>query len=120
MSDATFNTDDFFNAAESVTLTVSPKRRFIIRQTRVDAHNVVRNRVLLTPSMCTKSGCTFDAAKDFGSWDNVPENKKDIIQEVLVRHVALVHNASEDLVVDEDQLPGQWISTGKGGIHSGI
>mgnify|MGYP001569283240 CR=1 FL=1 len=95
-----------------------PKRRFIIRQTIIDKFNTVRRRVLLTPSMCTRLGCTFDAASKFGGWENAPESQHAVMRVVLIQHDKVAHNSSEDLIVDEEDMPKEWI--GNAPKHRGI
>lgn len=109
MSDATMEDYDFEESYEAQTVSAAPKRQLIIRSTIIDSKNVKRERIVLTPSMCTKPGCRFDAASRYGGWEYAPERERNVLAEVLIQHVNTFHNSSEDLIVDEDSLPTQWL-----------
>lgn len=98
-----------FNEIMEEVKTLPTVRRLIIRENRVDSFTTVRTRKVLTPSMCTKPGCIFDAAKDFDGWENVPEEKQSVITQVLEQHDKVFHNNSESYIIDEDQLPTEWL-----------
>src|SRR5690348_11403565 len=87
------------------------KKQLIIRSIRVDPYTLIRRRELLTPSMCQRPGCNYDAAtaNQFDGWHSVPESKRDILLEVLQKHIETAHNRSEDLILNEDEVPGQWL-----------
>lgn len=109
MADATFlDIDEFENEYVAQTVTAD-KKQFIIRSTIIDSKNVLRTRSVLTPSMCTRPGCKFDAATRYGGWEYTPESRKEEVRDVLVQHDRVLHNRSEDLIVDEDQLPTEWL-----------
>jgi hypothetical protein len=108
MSTATFNLDEFGD--EFVAPKEQPKtklKKFIIRQERIDQHNTKRTRQEFTPSMCAK--CRFDAAEKHGGWQRTPTSEKEIVLDVLNKHIELAHNTSEDLIVEEGELPTNWL-----------
>ena len=113
-----FDEDAFETAFDKAEEEVEkPKLKFIIRTQRVDQFNLVRSRKLLTPSMCTKPGCNYDAAKmgvdGAEGWDDIDPAHRNTVLQALKHHIAEVHNESEELIVDEDKLPTQWLGTNK-------
>lgn len=113
MSNATnnfdFGAEEFEGEYEVQVVSAAPGRRLIIRSTVIDSKNTKRERIVLTPSMCTRQGCRFDASSRFGGWENVPDNQRSVIADVLIQHDKVAHNFSEDLIVDEANLPTQWL-----------
>lgn len=93
--------------------TSKPKRRFIISQTIVDKFTIPRKRELLVPSRCII--CQFDIAKKNNTtWEDVPEHVRPRMLEALEKHVEMAHNQSENLIIDEDQMPTRWLGPERG------
>jgi hypothetical protein len=83
-------------------------KKFITKETVIDKFNVLRQRVELTPSVCDI--CAFDiAAKHFGNWHNVPEAEHEKIAKALAEHKRVVHPLNQNLIVDESEIPTQWL-----------
>ena len=97
-----------YDAAQEQVQSV-PDRKLIIRSTRIDPYCTLRKRFVLTPTMCTRNGCTFDAAAKWGGYENAPESERALMREVLLQHDFNAHNRSEDLVINESELPTQWL-----------
>ena len=97
-----------YDAAQEQVQSV-PDRKLIIRSTRIDPYCTLRKRFVLTPTMCTRNGCTFDAAAKWGGYENAPVSERALMREVLLQHDFNAHNRSEDLVINESELPTQWL-----------
>jgi Ser-tRNA(Ala) deacylase AlaX len=88
------------------------KRYFIMREVRIDAHNIRRFRVQLTPSMCQVRGCQYDAASMFGGWNKAPidqelpngQTVKQKIMNLLKAHVESGHVIETSHIMSEDEL----------------
>jgi len=94
---------------DSIEKTPTPKKkRFIIRSWIIDKFTTKRKRVELTPSVCDV--CAFDiAAEKHGNWDGVPEARKADVLQAVIEHKREMHPIREDLIVDEDDMPQQWL-----------
>lgn len=101
-----------FNKPKTVTKSDKPKRKFISKETQIDKFNIKRVKIELTPSVCDV--CAFDVAgKHFGSWHNVPEIEKEKIKKAVEEHKRVVHPLNQNLIVDEDEIPTQWLGQSK-------
>lgn len=91
------------------------KKLFILREIRIDSHNVRRYRAELTPSMCRVRGCNFDAATAMGiknGWKEAPleqmlsngKKVKDRILDLLKVHTENGHVIETSHIMDEDEL----------------
>lgn len=88
------------------------KPRRITRAQIIDKFNTKRTRVKLSPSVCNV--CAFDiAAAKHGDWDGVPERSKQDVLEALELHKKEFHPVKEDLIIFEDEMPTEWLGTGK-------
>jgi hypothetical protein len=106
---------------ETETIPSQPKRQFIVRETPIKGmggsgveriFHIKRDRVLLTPSMCTADGCSFDVAVRNGypgGWDTVPERFKDGLLDALAEHRVEAHTVSRAWIIDEDEMPREWL-----------
>jgi hypothetical protein len=102
----------------------------ILQEIKIDRHNLKREYVKLTPSMCRHRNCGYDSAKEFkisGGWDNAPldmkTNNGQTVAERLVGmrefHEANAHLyqqndhlvSSEDLKNRSNWTPGQTMNT---------
>lgn len=74
---------------------------------------VIRDLVKITPSVCTSSDCTYDAAKacGFSEWDKVSEGKKRLVATVLEQHRERKHKFVDDTIIDAVDYPGKWLSS---------
>lgn len=91
------------------------KRYFIMREIRIDAHNVHRFRVPLTPSMCQVRGCLYDSAVTIGypkGWNEAPLKQKlqngmtveEKLLQMLESHKEKGHVFEQSHIMSEDQL----------------
>jgi len=98
----------------------APKRQFITREILIRAQagetmrvfHIKRDKVLLTDSMCTAEGCSFDVATANGypeGWDTVPERFRDGLLDALAEHRIQAHTVSQAWIIDEDQIPKSWL-----------
>lgn len=100
-----------FEATEPVA--VKEVKYYKMQSVTVDAKNVKRTRVLLTPSMCKKGHCTFDVATANGfekGWEEVPEENRPAIVQALAKHVEVAHSTAEEVIIAEADLPKSWLS----------
>lgn len=99
---------------------IGGEKDYIIKETPIKkdiggilrTFHVKRDRVLLTPSMCTHPGCGFDTAKVNGyeeGWDYVPEKFRKPLLKALEEHRNYAHGVDEEWVVKESQIPKQWL-----------
>lgn len=92
-------------------------RKFITSSYVVDKFTVKRTRELLTPSRCTTPGCNFDIAKHNGflrGWNSVPARERPLLLEALNEHVQMIHNRSEEFIIDEEEMPKRWLGAERG------
>jgi hypothetical protein len=106
---------------ESEATPSQPKRQFITRETPIKGmggsgveriFHIKRDKVLLTPAMCTVEGCSFDVAVKNGypeGWDTVPERFKDGLLGALNEHRVEAHTVSQAWIIDEDEMPRAWL-----------
>jgi hypothetical protein len=85
------------------------KKQFIIRETQVDKFNVIRRRVELTPAVCGVCGFNVAERNNLGEYDKMPETVRAQVVEAIAEHKRLVHSPAEQLIVDEDELPTEWL-----------
>lgn len=87
------------------------KSKLITRSDRIDRFNTKRTREILSPSMCIKAGCRYDAARamHFGGWEDLSPTNQQVALELLGEHINKIHTTFEDHIVDEDDLPGNWL-----------
>jgi hypothetical protein len=84
------------------------KKKMIIRSWIIDKFTTKKIRVELTPSVCDV--CAFDiAAEKHGNWYGVPDSKKADVLQAVIEHKREVHPVKEDLIIDEDDMPQQWL-----------
>lgn len=89
---------------------VSTTKKYIRKETVIDKFSVKRERVELSPTMCTKPHCSFDIAKKNNlDWNRLSESKKQELLEALEAHVQEAHSVSEDVIIDQDQMPTNWL-----------
>lgn len=90
-----------------------PVRRFITKETQIDKFNVKRTRVLLTPAICDK--CGFDVAErnSLGSYEKMSPEMQEQVKNAIAEHKSIVHTIATDLIVDEDEVPTEWLGTHK-------
>lgn len=87
-----------------------PKKIFITKEIQIDKFNVKRERLELTPSVCDV--CAFDiAAKRFGNWYGVPEREHENIKNAVIEHKRVVHPINQNMIVEEDQIPTEWLGS---------
>ncbi len=110
------------------------KKLFIEKAVRRDRHNVHRFLVKLTPSMCRKENCDYDAAKEAGykaGWDDEQlQLRRELMlptgqtmQEALFRllefHTQTAHAVTNSHILTEEEalrrkqwaaVPGQFLT----------
>jgi hypothetical protein len=83
-------------------------RKFIMKRIVIDKFTTKAIRVPLTPSTCDT--CGFDVAeKNFGEWDHSPLDQRSILITALQAHKKMYHSVSDQLIIDESQLPTRWL-----------
>jgi hypothetical protein len=89
----------------------SQEPQFILQRRKIDNFNVICRRVLLTPSMCTVNGCSFDIAvkNGFSGWNEVPVEERKMMLVALAEHVKVVHTSSQAHIIKESELPTRWL-----------
>lgn len=83
------------------------------KEKKVSHFLVIRDLVELTPSVCDKPTCKYDAAKACGlrEWSKVPANKRRLVLMALDRHKETAHKFVDDSIVDASELPQSWLSS---------
>lgn len=105
--------DAELEAAAAAAAEEPAKRRFITKETPIDKFSIKRTRILLTDAVCDK--CGFDVAQrnGLGEWDDMSETMKEQVRGAIAEHKALVHTIATDLIVDEDEVPTEWLGQHK-------
>lgn len=86
----------------------SGPKKLIRREIFIDKFNVKRVRIEKTPSVCDV--CAFDvAAKVHGNWWNVPPHRQIDVVQALEEHKKEEHPVKMDLIIDESELPTEWL-----------
>lgn len=91
---------------------------------------VIREAFILTPSVCKRTDCMFDAAQALGFkkakdtkekgriirrgtfWESVPEGKKKLVLTALKQHVVERHTHHDESMFDEADRPTSWLTSG--------
>jgi len=89
------------------------KRRFITKETVIDKYNVKRTRVLLTPAVCDKCGFDVAARNGLGEYESMSPELKVQVKAAIDEHKSIVHTIATDLIVDEDEVPTEWLGQHK-------
>lgn len=87
----------------------APKRQFGIYARRVDKFNTKRIRVLMTPAVCPKCRLDLIALNNLEPWDDLDNATRQELIAGVAEHVHKVHDATEQDIIDEDQLPKQFL-----------
>jgi hypothetical protein len=85
-------------------------RPLIVREVRPDTLTVIRNRVVLTRSMCIRKGCNYDAAREMGytEYKRIPPNRRPEVAHLLATHKMIAHSANDNHIVFENDLQTGW------------
>ena len=74
---------------------------------------VLRDLVVMHPSVCDKDFCKYDAAKAIGykkrGWPDVPASKHKLVFRILEEH-KLTHKFVDDTVMDLSDVPQAWLT----------
>lgn len=101
-------------AGEAVPIIEPPKpakRRFIVYEQQIDKFNIKRSRVLLTPAVCDQCGLDLAALnKVDGEYEALDNDTKSRLRTAVVKHKKEYHTAADDLIVDEDEIPTQFLN----------
>jgi predicted Zn-ribbon and HTH transcriptional regulator len=89
------------------------KRRFITKETTIDKYNVKRTRVLLTPAVCDKCGFDVAARNGLGEYEHMTPELQAQVRAAIDEHKGIVHTIATDLIVDEDEIPTEWLGQHK-------
>lgn len=83
-----------------------------LKETKGSHYLVLRNAVVLTPSVCRKITCSYDASKaaGFKEWDKVPNDKKKLVLAILQRHDESKHKFVDNTIMDKSEMSGAWLS----------
>lgn len=75
---------------------------------------VLRDLVVMHPSVCKLQHCKFDAAKAIGykkkGWPSVPPSKHKLVMRVLEEHVQSQHQHVDDTFMDLADVPQAWLT----------
>ena len=73
---------------------------------------ILREVVELTPSVCRRPNCTYDASVAWGfkKWGDVPKSKQRLIIETLKRHREQEHKFVNETIVDKADIASSWLS----------
>jgi hypothetical protein len=75
---------------------------------------VIRDLVVMYPSVCKQGHCKFDAAKAIGykkkGWPSVPASKHKLVMRVLEEHVQTQHQHVDDTFMDLADVPQAWLT----------
>jgi hypothetical protein len=63
----------------------------------------------LTPAVCGVCGFNVAERNNLGEYDKMPETVRAQVVEAIAEHKRLVHSPAEQLIVDEDELPTEWL-----------
>lgn len=85
------------------------KRRFITAQTVVDKHNIICKRIPFTPAVCEVCGLDLCAKLNLGDYYDLSAETQMKLKEGVRKHIAIVHGSASQKIIDEDQLPGEWL-----------
>jgi hypothetical protein len=89
------------------------KRRFITKETVIDKYTVARTRVELTPAVCDKCGFDVAARNGLGEWATMTPALQEQVRAAIEEHKGIVHTIATDLIVDEDEVPTEWLGQHK-------
>ncbi len=92
--------------------TDKPKRRFILYSRPIDKFTIKRTRVLLTPAVCDVCGLDLGAHNGLPTYDEMPSDIQAKIRLTVERHKKEFHSIAENLIVDEDQMPTEFLTRG--------
>lgn len=74
---------------------------------------VLRDNVIMYPSVCKLQFCKYDAAKALGykkrGWPDVPKSKHKLIERILEEHM-LTHKFIDDSVMDLADVSQAWLT----------
>jgi hypothetical protein len=85
------------------------QRQFIVKEFQVDKFNVIRRRVELTPAVCDVCGFDVTERNNLGDYDSMPETVRAQVVEAIAEHKRLVHSPAEKLIINEDEVPTEWL-----------
>lgn len=74
---------------------------------------VLREYKKKSPSVCNYRDCVYCGAEAIGykDWDATPEKKRKIALAALTRHVQNKHKFKDTDIIDESQIPTNWLSS---------
>lgn len=75
---------------------------------------VLRDLVVMHPSVCKFQHCKFDAAKAMGykkkGWPDVPSSKHKLAMRILEEHIQTQHQHVDDTFMDLADIPQAWLT----------
>lgn len=89
------------------------QRRFITKETPVDKFNVIRTRIELTPAVCDKCGFDVAARNGLGEYAKMSPELQEQVKSAIAEHKGIVHTIATDLIVEEDEMPTEWLGQHK-------
>jgi predicted Zn-ribbon and HTH transcriptional regulator len=89
------------------------QRKYITKETVIDKFNVKRTRILLTPAVCEKCGFDVAARNGLGEYENMSPELQQQVKAAIDEHKSIVHTIATDLIVDEDEVPTEWLGQHK-------
>jgi hypothetical protein len=97
--------------ADKVVQVKKETKRFITYQKQIDRFNIKRSRVELTPAVCEVCGFDIGAHNGLGPYAEMEADTKSAVRSAVEKHKKEFHNKADNLIVEEDQLPKQFLST---------
>lgn len=97
---------------KSIDHTVSAGKQYILKSRIIDKYTTIRRRIKLTASMCKRPHCNFDVAvaNGFSGWDDdISDRERTRLLEALAMHDKQVHSIAEDIILNEDEVPTNWL-----------
>lgn len=75
---------------------------------------VLRDLVVMHPSVCPLQHCKFDAAKAAGykkrGWPDVPASKRKLVMRILEEHSQTQHKFVDNSIMDLSDVPQAWLT----------
>lgn len=100
-------------ANETIVQPAVPKRRFITFSKQIDKFNIIRKRVELTPAVCDVCGFDLGHHNNLGPFSEMDQQTQAAVKKAIQKHKDEFHNKADALIVNEDELPTQYLGSAK-------
>jgi hypothetical protein len=74
--------------------------KYVVRQVRIDSTNILRKRVLVTPSVCGDCGVDLCAAAKLPDYDSLNPKNQTLVRELVQKHKEQYHSAAPAVIED--------------------